>query len=825
MQPATSSSNGNRITARVPSSGQSDVRTNVPLRLSSCVGREQEVENVYQLLHQTRLVTLAGVGGVGKTRLAMELADKASHAFHDGVWLVELAPVVHPELVSRAVAHVLRVRDDPAQPAAHSIASALADERILLILDNCEHLLVACAQLADQLLRACPGLHILATSREPLEVGGEHVWRVVPLTPPDPTHPLEFHQLEQNAAVQLFVQRAKAVQPAFQLTPTNAMAVAEICWRLDGLPLALELAASRIRALSPDQIADRLADRFRLLGSGTRIAPARHQTLRAAIAWSHDLLSEPERALFRRLSVFAGGWTLEAAEHACAGGEIKQEDVLDLLTSLVSKSLVLAEQQPSGAVRFRMLETIRQFAAEALTSAGEQERYTRQAAEYYVALACDAETVYETTLIQDRLTRLRLEWANFDAAWYCSGSFQRLRLAVALHMPRFWQAKHTESRDRLLAALSAAPDAPAPLRAKALVHLAHTHMLLGDTDMAEVYLDRFTDMGTAGDAVGDLFQAIRLHVAVQSGRMERAVGYADEALSQTERPDVTRFSRVVVLVYCGIIRASSGQLAEASRLFNAALLLGQEPGAAHMRGYILFMLGRAQAAAHDFKGAADTADLALQALEPAADMSIMLGALNVRAQVAEQLGDLPTARSLYARALRIVRARDASSFNTPWLLVGLAGVSLHSGQPHSALLFLAALQRYTEGSRTMASGDVLVRSEQLVRDLKERLSEAEFQCAWSEGQNMDLAALEELAAKGPEPALRGEVGPTPTVPLTDRQLAVLRLVAQGQSNREIARALMLSEKTVGRHLENLFDRLGVSSRSAAAAWAVRAGLA
>jgi len=301
--------------------------------------------------------------------------------------------------------------------------------------------------------------------------------------------------------------------------------------------------------------------------------------------------------------------------------------------------------------------------------------------------------------------------------------------------------------------------------------------------------------------------------------------FPNAALVQTERPDLTRWPRLVVLAYSGIIRAATGRLAEADRLFNEALRLCQGPGTAHMRGYTLFLFGRAQAAAHDFKAAAETTDQALQALELAGDKGLILGALNLRAQLAEQLGDLSAAGLLYGRALRIVRARGSSSFNTPWLLVGMAAVSLQAGQLQRALLFLAALDRCIESGSTIATGDVLVRSEQLRAELKQRQSDAEFQSAWSRGQSMDLAELADLAAERPETPRRGEVEPKRKVALTARQLAVLKLVAQGQSNRQIARALLLSDKTVGRHLENLFDRLSVSSRSAAAAWAVRAGLA
>ena len=759
----------------------------LPTQLTSFVGREREVAEVRRLLHAARLVTLTGAGGVGKTRLALRVAQDLIAEFADGGLFVPLATITDPPLVTSTVAHLLGIRESSSRPLLEMLQDVLRQRHLLLVLDNFEQVLAA-APVVAVLLRSCPRLKVLVTSRAVLHISAEHTYAVPSLATPERHTQLTLEELTQYEAVQLFVVRAQAVKSGFSVSNETAPAVSEICARLDGLPLAIELAAARIRILTPQAILARLGQRPDLLVGGARDEPERHQTLRAAIAWSNNLLSEPERALFRRLSVFAGGWSLEAAEHACAGDEIRQEEVLDLLTSLVSKSLVLAEQQAGGAARFRMLETIRQFAADALVGAGEHDRYTLQAAEYYVALACEVEAVYESTLNHDRLTSLRLDWANFDAAWSCSGSFQRLRLAVALHMPRYLiEAKHIESRDRLLAALAAAPDAPAPLRAKALIHLAHAYILLGNAETAEAYLERSTQLGEAGKAIGAYFHAIRFHVAVQSGRMEHAADYADEALSHLERTDVPPFHRLVVLAYCGLIRASSGRLAEAYRLFTAALLLCQGPGTAHMRGYTLFLFGRAQAAAYHFKAAADTTDQALEALELTHDTSVILGALNLRGQVAEQLGDVSAARSSYVRALRLVRARGSPSFNTPWLFVGLAGVSVRSGQSYPALLFLAALHRYTQSSPTTPPRDVLVRSEQLARRPQAAPARRGLPACLVTGAEHGSGRARGFSHQAPEPPLRGEVGATPTVRLTDRQLAVLKLVAQGQSNREIAR--------------------------------------
>ncbi|MEO8753187.1 MAG: adenylate/guanylate cyclase domain-containing protein, partial [Casimicrobiaceae bacterium] len=336
---------------------------NLPQQLTSFIGREHELAQVKLQLAQTRLLTLLGIGGLGKSRLSLQVAAEVLDDYPDGVWFVELAPVTDARLVAQVVATVLGVKEEAGRPVLEALVKFVKDRHLLLVLDNCEHLAQACAELARQLLEAGARVRILASSREHLNIRGEKAYPLAPLAVPLPRQKLGAEALRQFAAVRLFVDRAIAAQPAFAITADNAAAVAEICHRLDGIPLALELAAARTRAMSVDQIAARLSDRFRLLGGGDRTALPRQQTLRALIDWSHDLLTAEEGALFRRLAVFAAGFTLEAAEKVGAGGGSEERDVVDLLTRLVEKSLIALD---AGGERYYMLETVRQYAQERL---------------------------------------------------------------------------------------------------------------------------------------------------------------------------------------------------------------------------------------------------------------------------------------------------------------------------------------------------------------------------------------------------------------------------------------------------------------------------
>jgi predicted ATPase/class 3 adenylate cyclase/DNA-binding CsgD family transcriptional regulator len=412
---------------------------NLPVQLTSFIGREREMAEVRTILETTRLLTLTGAGGCGKTRLALQIAAEMLDGFPEGVWLIDLAAVADPDLVAKAVAEALLIREAPNQPMIERLRSLLRDRKLLLVLDNCEHVITASASLAEALLMNCPGVSILATSREALGVNGESSWRVPSLSLPPERAQASIHLLSQCESIRLFVERAVRARPNFVLTEENAAAVSAICEQLDGIPLAIELAAARTRLLAPQQIAEALGDRFHLLTGGARSALARQRTLEASVKWSHDLLSEDEKVLFRRLAVFTGGFTLDSAEQVCSGDGIDQVHVLDLLSSLVDKSLVQVEEE-GAAARYRLLETIRHYARENLFAAGEIATMRNRHLDFYVALAERAEPELETAGVVIWARKLEAELDNIRLAveWSLSSgqADQALRLVGAL--PNFW---------------------------------------------------------------------------------------------------------------------------------------------------------------------------------------------------------------------------------------------------------------------------------------------------------------------------------------------------------------------------------------------------
>jgi predicted ATPase/class 3 adenylate cyclase len=443
---------------------------NLPRQLTSFIGREREIAEVKRFLAKTALLTLTGAGGSGKTRLALQVAAEVLDEYPDGVWLVELAPLADPDLASQTVASVLGVREEPGRPLTATLADYLRGKQALLVLDNCEHLLSACAGLGESLLRACPKLQILATSREGLGVGGEQTYRVPTLSLPDPGQLPPLERLQEFEAVQLFADRARLTQPTFAVTQANAPAVVQVCDRLDGIPLAIELAAARVKALAVEQIVERLDDRFRLLTGGSRTALPRQQTLRALIDWSYELLTEAERALLRRLSVFAGGWTLAAAEAVGGGDGIEEWEVLDLLTQLVEKSLVLYEDE-EGEARYRLLETIRQYSAERLQASEVVSVVRGWHRDWFVALAERAGPALFGGEQAVWVRRLAREHDNLRAAiaWSFDTGAAEAGLRLGASLWRFWHIRGypQEGRERLAAALSGAT-ARTRLRAHAL---------------------------------------------------------------------------------------------------------------------------------------------------------------------------------------------------------------------------------------------------------------------------------------------------------------------------------------------------------------------
>ena len=514
--------------------GATPARSMDGLRLdqTSFVGRRRELAEIVQALGRTRLLTLTGPGGAGKTRLAYEAAARLADSYPDGVHVVELASLSRPELVPQAVASVLDVPLPETGPAEVALARQLAERRLLLVLDNCEHLLDACARLVAALLHACPDVVVLATSREPLRVGGEVTWRTPSLALPDLRALPSLDRLAELESVRLFVERARDAAPGFVLDETTAPAVAEICVRLDGMPLALELAAARTSALAPAQLAARLDDALHVLGRGSRAAVTRQQTLHATLAWSHDLLDQDERVLFRRLAVFAGSMSLEAVEQVCGGGL----DVVDLLSRLVDKSLVQAEHA-EGTARYRLLETIRQFAGQRLGDAGERASQVRAHRDWYLAFAAAHDPERAVGVVNDTPQALDVEHDNLRAA-LASGLADdpTVALQLAVSLWRFWLARgHFAEGSRWLEATLAAAPERTPLRARAL--LAAAAMSVRRAALSAAVRDRAVEAAAImREVADDKALAQTLHLTgllawVEDGAWDHAVRLVEEGRS------------------------------------------------------------------------------------------------------------------------------------------------------------------------------------------------------------------------------------------------------------------------------------------------------
>ena len=475
--------------APLPALRTVDRGAELPTPLTSFVGRERELDEVQRLLGEARLLTLIGAGGIGKSRLALAAAAGIQETYRDGVRLVALAAQADPELVSLAIAGALDVSEQPNRPILATLTAALRERQLLLILDNCEHLVDACAHTAETLLQGCPRLQILATSRQPLGMAGEVVWTVPPLSGPEPGELPSVEVLARAETVRLFVDRARAGRPDFALTERKAPVIAELCRRLDGIPLAIELAAARVRVLTVEQIAARLDDRFRLLTGGSRSALPRQQTLQATLDWSYALLSQPERTLFNRLSVFAGGWTLDAAEAVATGEWIETAAVLDLLTQLVDKSLVLVEVSTSDdqpEVRYSMLETLREYSRDRLAESGELDGVRGRQRDWARSLV---EQSYREGMSARQVAwrvRLRSEHANLRAvlAW-CREHDAAAGLQIASKMSDFWEVGHlAEGLEWFQSLLARSPDATV-VRARALARAGYHALQQSDLTTAK----------------------------------------------------------------------------------------------------------------------------------------------------------------------------------------------------------------------------------------------------------------------------------------------------------------------------------------------------
>jgi predicted ATPase/DNA-binding CsgD family transcriptional regulator len=813
--------------------GNRGLLTNLPAPVSSFVGRDAELDAVRRLVAGSRLVTLTGTGGAGKTRLGLQAAAGLADGARDGVWFADLAPLQDPELVAVTVADVLGVRLEPGRPVTGTVAEAVGGRSLLVLLDNCEHVLGACAKLADALLQGCPNLALLATSREPLGIGGECVYRVPSMgIPADGDAP---DAIRASEAVRLLADRAAAQGVPLAADEETAMLAGQICRRLDGIPLAIELAAARLRVMPAAELEARLDQRFALLTGGSRAGLARQQTLRAMVEWSWELLNPAERAVLARLSVFAGGFGLAAAEAVAVGPDLPAVDAAGPLGALVDKSLVQFADAGAGPGRYRLLETVRQYAAGCLDALGAVAGGAARAVhrDYYLALA---ETAAPHLVAADQavwLDRLDAELGNLRAAVTFSlaqaDPEPGLRLAASLR--EFWLARgHAAEGADALRALLDAPAARGTSLSRALA-LAAAARLLIETDgyaIADDYCQEALAIArAAGDdyLVADLLHE-RAWVLVRLGRPGAALALIESGLGVARRLGAPRPIACLLSVRASATNAQRDH-AGAARDAAEALRLFRQAGDRLQAGRLLGNLGYYEVSAGDLDAA--RRHLA-ESLDIARALGNRLSALQgtVNRGLAEYLGGSPgVAAALFAESLDLAR-RVGMKRLTAYALIGLA-MTRRRGRADpawSARLHGAADQALADLGHTLQPLEA--RLAELDRQrLREAMGTEAFDAEYAAGRALDPAQvggeLEQTSAAAGLPPRVAVPGEDVSV-LTPRERDVLKLVAQGLSNADIARRLVLSEHTVHRHLANILRKLDLSSRAAAAAWGVRAGL-
>lgn len=687
-------------------------RRNLPVALTSFVGRKKEIDQIVKLLEKRRLVSLTGPGGVGKTRLAIQASQRLSVKFREGLWWVDLAGLKDGSLIVQAVAQAADVRELSKAPLLQTLAESIGKKHALLILDNCEHLVKDCAELAERLLSACGNLKILATSREILGLTGEEVWRVPPLSLPGPEDISRLEAFVQSESVALFVERALAVNPGFRVTERNAPSVAEICRRLDGMPLAVELAAARVKLLPVGQIAARLHNRFELLTSGSRTALPRHQTLQAAMDWSYDLLPDKERSLLCRLAVFTGGWTLEAAQAVCSGDGVEANEILDLLTYLVDKSLVILHRLEGGA-RFQMLETIREYALKKLPEVPQaRDRHLA----FYAQLVEEIEPKLHGAEQTLWLHRLEPDHDNIRAAldWSLAGGALEtgVRLAGALWL--FWDIHgyHLDGRvwlDRLLAEYQG-PVRPPTTRAWARILYAAGHLRQRQGDFMQARR-QYTDSLSIYRQLDDKKQVAAVlrglgEIAQDEGDQVAAKSYYEQSLDLCRASGDAR-GMSVVLGHLAILVLLEKDYDGAERLCYEALLITRERENNRATAILLTTLGFAS-----------------------------LGQ-----------GKLELATMQFCESLAL-QAELTDQRVAQYVLMGLALVALGRNQPVRAACLSGAADRQRERIGTPLPPSQRRQYEEMLDSIHAQLDETTFHASWAEGQAMTLERALAFALEG-----------------------------------------------------------------------------